>query len=145
MELVRALVVEDYLPFRRFICSILERAPNLRVIGKVSDGIEAVSKAEELQPNLILLDIGLPSLNGIEAAQRIRELSPESKVLFLSQEFSADIVQEAFRVGALGYVVKKHAGSELLAAVEAVCQGRHFVSSGLSGNSLAHTTDSIAD
>ena len=126
MESVRVLVVEDYLPFRRCLCSILERRANLQVIGEVSDGIEAVSKAEELQPNLILLDIGLPMLNGIEAARRIRELCPESKILFVSQESSADIVQEAFRVGALGYVVKTHAGSELLAAVDALCQDRQF-------------------
>jgi DNA-binding NarL/FixJ family response regulator len=126
MESVRVLVVEDYLPFRRFICSILETTPNLQIIGEVSDGIEAVSNAEKLKPNLILLDIGIPMLNGIEAARRIREVSPESKILFVSQESSADIVQEAFRVGAMGYVVKTHAGSELLAAVDAVCQGRQF-------------------
>jgi len=74
-----------------------------------------------------MLDIGLPSLNGIAAARRIRKLSPKSKILFVSQESSADVVLEALALGALGYVVKAHAGSELLPAVEAVLQGRQFV------------------
>ena len=117
---------------------MLETRPELQVIGEVSDGLEAVHKAEKLQPDLIVLDIGLPSLNGIEAARQIRELSPNSKILFLSQESSADLVEETLRLGALGYVVKAHAGTELLAAVEAVSQGRQFVSRGLSGS---HTTD----
>jgi len=117
---------------------MLETRPELQVIGRVSDGLEAVHKAEELQPDLIVLDIGLPSLNGIEAARQIRKLSPNSKILFLSQEASADLVQEALGLGALGYVVKTHAGTELLVAVEVVCQGRQFVSSGLSCH---HFTD----
>ena len=91
------------------------------------------NKAEELQPDLILLDIGLPTLNGIEAARRIRKLSPESKILFVSQESSADVVQEALRLGAVGYVLKAQDGSGLLAAVDAVLQGKKYVSGGLTG------------
>ena len=131
MELVRVLVVEDYLPFRRTICSLLRASPELQVISEASDGLEAVQKAEELQPNLILLDVGLPTLNGIEVARRIRRLSPKSKILFVSQESGADVVQEAFRIGALGYVVKTHVGIELLDAVDAVRKGRLFIGSGL--------------
>jgi len=141
---VRVLVVEDYEPFRRFVCSTLEKRPQWQVICEVSDGLEAVQKAEELQPDLIVLDIGLPTLSGIEATRRIRKLAPESKILFLSQESSADVVQEALRSGALGYVVKVHAGIELLAAVEAVCQGRQFVGSGLSGGNFSDATDTEA-
>jgi hypothetical protein len=88
-----------------------------------------------------LLDIGLPKLNGFEAARRIRKIAPESKILFLTQESSADVVQEALSLGALGYVVKARAGTELLAAVQAVLQGKQFVSSGLSGHYFTHTTD----
>jgi DNA-binding NarL/FixJ family response regulator len=102
---------------------------DLQVIGEVSDGLEAVQKAEELKPDLILLDIGLPTLNGIEVARRIRKLAPESRVIFLSQESSAEVVQEALSLGARGYVVKANAGRELLAAVEAVILGKTFVSS----------------
>lgn len=79
---VRVLVVEDFEPFRRFVCSTLGQQPNFQVICEVSDGLEAVDKAEELQPTLIVLDIGLPRLSGIEAARRIRNLSPNSKILF---------------------------------------------------------------
>jgi len=133
MAKVGVLVVEDFDPFRRFVCSTLGERPELQIVGEASDGLEAVRKAQELQPDLILLDIGLPSLNGIEAAQRIRKLSPRSEILFLSQESSVETVQKALSLGAAGYVVKADAGSELLAAVEAVRQGRQFISSGLSG------------
>jgi DNA-binding NarL/FixJ family response regulator len=125
----RVLVVEDFVPFRRFICSTLGQIPGLQIICEVSDGLEAVQKAEELKPDLILLDIGLPTLNGIEAARQIRKLAPESKIIFLSQESSDDVVQEALSLGASGYVVKTRAGSELSAAVEAVLLGERFVSS----------------
>jgi DNA-binding NarL/FixJ family response regulator len=128
---VRVLVVEDFEPYRRFICSKLGRSPDLQVIGEVSDGMEAVRKAEELRPNLILSDVGLPTLTGIEAARRIRTLSPESKIIFVSQESSADVVQEAISLGAWGYVVKMKAASDLLAAIQAVCVGKGFVSDGL--------------
>lgn len=128
---MRVLVVDDFEAFRRFVCSTLTKNPELQVVGEASDGSEAVHKAEELQPDLIVLDIGLPTLNGIEVARRIRRLAPESKILFLSQESSTDVVQEALGSGALGYVVKAHAGSELLAAVETVLQGKRFVGSGL--------------
>ena len=131
MRSVRVLVVDDYEPIRQFVCSTLGKIPRLRIVGQASDGVEAVRKAEELQPDLILMDIGLPSLSGIEAARRIRKLAPMSKVLFLSQETSGDVVEEALRLGASGYIVKAHAGSELLAAVEMVLQGEQFVSSGV--------------
>jgi DNA-binding NarL/FixJ family response regulator len=136
-------VVEDYEPFRRFICSMLGKRSELLVVGEISDGLEAVQKAEELQPDLIVLDIGLPSLNGIEAARRIRRLSPASRILFLSQESSADVVHEVLALGAMGYVVKACAGSELLAAVGAVLEEGQFVSSGLS-SPLTSAPDSKA-
>jgi DNA-binding NarL/FixJ family response regulator len=124
---VRILVVDDFEPFRQFVYTVLGKRPDLQVAGEASDGVEAVQKAVELKPDLILLDIGLPTLNGIEAARRIRKLVPESKIIFLSQESSAEIVQEAFSLGAWGYVVKTRAGNELLAAVEAVILGKKFV------------------
>ena len=128
---IRVLVVEDYEPFRRLICSTLGKRANTLVICEVSDGLEAVQKAEELKPDLIVLDLGLPKLNGIEAARQIRKLVPESKILFLTAESSGDVVQEALSLGALGYVVKRRLGSDLLVAVETVLEGRQFVSSGL--------------
>ena len=133
MAPVCVVVVEDHEEFRRFICSSLEKAPELQVVGIVSDGLTAVQKAEELRPDLILLDIGLPNLNGIEAARRIHQLSPESKMLFVSQESSVDVVREALGTGAHGYVVKIDAGSELLIGVSAVLRGDQFVSRRFAG------------
>jgi CheY-like chemotaxis protein len=125
---VRVLVVDDYEPFRRFICSMLRKRPELQIVGETADGLEAVHKAEELRPDLILLDVGLPTLNGIEAARRIRTLSPESKIIFISQQSDPDVVEEALNLGARGYVVKAQAASELLAAVDAVLEKRQFIS-----------------
>lgn len=133
---VRVFVVDDFEAFRRLLCSILEKMPELQVTCQASDGLEAVQRAEELQPDLILLDIGLPTLNGIEAARQIRRLSPESKIIFLTQESSTDIVQEGLNLGARGYVLKTRAALDLVAALEAVLDGRRFVSAGLSGHNF---------
>jgi DNA-binding NarL/FixJ family response regulator len=138
---VRALVVDDHDPWCRHVCSVLKTQPGLQVIGEVSDGLEAVQKAQEVQPDLILLDIGLPTLNGIEAARRIRELSPQSKILFITQETSADVVQVALATGARGYVVKTDAGGELLTALEAVLQGEMYVSTRFAERGLTAVSD----
>ena len=129
MSPMRVLVVEDFAPFWQVIRSTLAERPDVQVIDEVADGLEAVQKAELLEPDLVLLDIGLPTLNGIEAARQIRQLAPDSKIIFLSQEFSAEVVEEALRLGAWGYVPKTRAGSDLLPAVEAVLSGKRFVSS----------------
>ena len=132
LNVMRVLVVDDFKEWRSLVRSLLAMRPEWEIVCEASDGLEAVLKAEELKPDLILLDIGLPKLNGIEAARRIRKLIPESKILILSQERDADVAQEVIgRVGVSGYVVKASARTELLAAVEAVLQGKQFISSGL--------------
>jgi len=130
-SIVRILLVDDYEPFRRFVRSTLRKRPSLQIIAEVSDGLEAVQQAQDLKPDLILLDIGLPTLNGIEAARKIRKLAPESKIIFVTQESFADVLQEALSTGAQGYVLKARAGIDLIAAVEAVIEGRQFLSSSL--------------
>ena len=138
---IRVLVVDDFDPFRRLVVSILQKEPALQIICEVADGLEAVQKAAELQPDLILLDIGLPKLNGIEVARRIRKLSPGSKILFVSQESSADLVHGALDAGACGYVVKTDAGSELLTAVNVVLRGGQFVGRRFSEHDFTGTSD----
>jgi len=140
----RVLVVEDSDPFRNFICSKLREIPELQIVDRVSDGLQAVRRAKELQPDLIVIDIGLPSLNGIEAARRIRRLSPKSRILFLSQESSVDVVREVLGAGASGYVCKPDAGRELLEAVSATLRGERFVGARFSGYDLVRGSDAVA-
>jgi DNA-binding NarL/FixJ family response regulator len=130
MSSTRVLVVDDFAPFRRLICATLQKRNGV-VISEAEDGLDAVRQANELQPGLIFLDVGLPNLNGIAAARQIRKIAPESKIIFVSQESSPEVVQEAFSLGARAYVLKTRVGSDLLAAVEAVLAGKQFVSSGL--------------
>jgi DNA-binding NarL/FixJ family response regulator len=129
---VRILLGEDFEPWRRFVVALLqEKKPEWQIVGETSDGLEVVQKATELRPDLILLDIGLPNLNGIEAARQIRRLIPESRIIFVSQETSADVASEALSLGAHGYVLKIRAECDLLTAIEAVLGGKQFVSCGL--------------
>jgi len=141
MVSVRVLVVDDFAPFRQFVNSTLQKKLGLLVVGEAADGLDAVQMAERLQPDIIVLDIGLPVLNGIEAARRIRAVSSLSKILFMSQEFSTDVVEEALRLGS-GYVVKTHAGSELLAAIEALQSGDRFIGDGLPRSSFTSSANS---
>jgi DNA-binding NarL/FixJ family response regulator len=138
-SIIRVLVVDDFEPWRRSTLSMLQEHPELRIVGEASDGLEAVRQAQELQVDLILLDIGLPTLNGIAAAKEIRKLSPKSKILFVSQESSSEVVREALRTGE-GYVVKAEAGRELLTAVSAVLRGERFVGSRFAGQDFAETS-----
>lgn len=124
---ISVLVVDDFDPFRQYLCSSLQETSDKFACWEASDGLEAVHQAKELQPDLILLDIGLPKLNGISAARQIAKVSPASRILFVSQESSTDVVREAFRVGAWGYIVKTDLASELLTAVNAVLDGTRFV------------------
>jgi len=128
---VRILVVDDFEPWRRWVSSTLAKHPQFEIVCEVSNGLEAVERARELRPDLILMDLGLPKLNGIEAARRILKRAPQSKILFLSENRSRDIVKEALRTGAGGYVLKSDAGGELLAAMEAVLRGEPFASASL--------------
>ena len=127
----RVLVAEDFVAFRQLLRSILKANLDFRIVGENSNGLEAVQSAEQLQPDLILLDIGLPGLNGLRAAERIRRISPNPKIIFVSQESSVDVVKEALRLSH-GYLLKTDIARELLVAIDMVMRGRQqFVSSSL--------------
>jgi DNA-binding NarL/FixJ family response regulator len=125
---VRILLVDDYQPWRQSLRSVLSQHQKFHVVGEVGDGEEAVKIAQELRPDLILLDIALPKLDGIEVAKRIGEIAPEAKIIFVTQNSDVDVVQAALCNGVLGYVLKPDAGSDLLPAIEAAMKGERFVS-----------------
>jgi DNA-binding NarL/FixJ family response regulator len=131
MSTVRVLIVDDFDPWRGFVIQQLRQQPHVRVLDCASDGLEAVKKAEELQPDLIFLDISLPNLNGIDAARQIRKLVPKAKIIFLSSDPDPDVVRAAFLAGGLGYVLKSDATEALLIGMEAVLFGKQFVSPSL--------------
>jgi DNA-binding NarL/FixJ family response regulator len=140
MQSLRILVVDDFEPFRRFVSFTLQKRPELQVI-EASDGLEAIQKAEERQPDLILFDIGLPKLNGLQAARRLRSLACPAKILFISQDFSPDVVREALSLGAQGCVHKLRAHSDLLPAIESILEGERFVSNGLQVHESGYNVD----
>ena len=127
-SVVHVLVVEDHPVVRRAVCALLSSDPILNVVCEAADGEQAVQKAEELQPDLVLMDISLPGISGIEAARRIRRVSPKSSIIFLSQHDSLQMVKDALNVGGHGYVAKIDAGQELLKAISLVREGKQFVS-----------------
>ena len=129
----RTLVVEDHKPFLDYICSALRERSDVEIVGQVQNGLEAVEFAAAVQPDLIFLDIGLPGINGIEAACRILKLAPSAKIIFLTQKNTPDILHEALKSGALGYVLKPRCNNDLQAAIEAALLGKRFVSAGLDG------------
>jgi len=129
--MIRVIVVDDYAKWRLFVASTLRTFPELQIIGEAEDGPEALLMAQELQPDLILLDIGLPGLNGIEVARQLRKVSPTCKILFVSQTSSVEVAQGALNEGADGFVIKSEAARDLLPAVRAVLEGKRFVSARL--------------
>ena len=133
MGSIRILIADDFEGWRRQVCLLFQVRAEWKIIAEARDGLEAIQRAEERKPDLILLDIGLPKLNGIEAARRIRQLSPRSRIIFLSLYDSLDEVQVALSTGAMGYVLKTDSLRELVPAVDAVLLGKQFVSSSLKG------------
>ena len=131
----RVLVVDDNEGWRQRISSAL-RAPRWRVVGEAEDGLDAVHKAEALSPDVILLDIELPTINGLEAARRILASRPSSRILFVSGHRTWDVVGTAFDTGGRGYLVKADAGHELLPAMRAIVEGKRFVSGTLTGRAF---------
>ena|SRR5258708_5573305 len=125
---LRILVVDDHESFRQQVCALLRSQPGFEVIYEAVDGLEGVRQAEKFQPDVVVLDISMPRLGGIEAAGRIHRVAPKSQIVFLSQHNSEAIAQTALASGALAYVTKSAASTDLIRAVQAVSEGRKFVS-----------------
>ena len=121
---LRILVVDDQVAVRRAVCSLLRSQPDFEVTCEAADGLEAIQKAQELRPDVIVLDISMPELNGLQAARQIRQVAPESEIVFLSQHRASDIIHEALAIGARGYVCKSHIASDLVDVVRAAGQIR---------------------
>lgn len=134
---IQILLAEDFVPYRTMVASLLSGSTHFRVICQASDGIEAAEQAQLLGPDVVLMDIGLPILNGLEAARRIREMVPAAKIVFLTQETDAGIVEEAFSLGADGYISKQKTRSDLLPALAAILEGKRFISEGLTAGRFA--------
>ena len=138
---LRVLVVEDHERFRRVICELLQQRADLLIVGEAADGVEAICQAEALRPDVVMLDVGLPMLNGIEVAGRIRTTVPDAKLVFVTNESSLDVMEQAFSSGAHGYVYKPRARRDVLPVLDAIIRGARFVNGGLEridrGDSLA--------
>lgn len=133
---IRVLIVEDHGPFRSYLRSKLQQHAKIEIVGESEDGLQAVQHAECLQPDMILLDFGLPGLNGMEAARQIRRVAPNARIIFVTLESSPEVVEEAFALGADGYLLKGQVESQLLVAIDAVAKGLRFLCDGLDGTGL---------
>lgn len=140
MDGVRALIVDDFQQWRKVVRSALQGKLGLHVIKEAADGLDAVQKAQAMQPDLVVLDIGLPTLNGIEVARSIRRVSPRSKVVFLTENRSCDVAEMALQTGAHGYVIKSAFARELIPAIKAVLEGRQFLSAQLTALDMPQTS-----
>jgi DNA-binding NarL/FixJ family response regulator len=141
----RVLIVDDYEPWRRHAGSTLGNDLRWQIVGEASDGLEAVEKAGALKPDLILLDLGLPTLTGIEAARRILALDPGARIVFLSEHRSWDIVEVALGTRARGYIVKSDVGADLPSVLAAIVDGRRFISASIVKPALTRATSDPLD
>ncbi len=127
---IRILIVDDHPVVRHGLRNLLEVQAGWEVVDEAADGLEALEKADRLNPDVILLDVSMPKMNGLEACRLIRKAVPASEVLIVTQHDSPQMMREALDAGARGYVVKSNAGRDLLAAVEAVSQHKPFTLGG---------------
>jgi len=126
-EVAHILVVDDHPVARKTICALLRAQPDFDVICDATNGTEAVIQAMDLKPDVVVLDIGMPGMNGLDAARLVKKAAPSAEILFLSQHAELETIRQAFRVGGRGYVVKSDAGRELISAVHAVLAKNRYL------------------
>jgi DNA-binding NarL/FixJ family response regulator len=129
MAALRILIVDDHDVVRHGVRALIERNPDWEVCGEAADGRDAVAKAQSLTPDVVILDVAMPELNGLEAARQIRKLVPAARVLILTMHESEQVVREVLAVGAHGYLLKSDAGRNLVAAINALSQHKPFFTS----------------
>jgi DNA-binding NarL/FixJ family response regulator len=132
MERLRILIADDHEVVRQGIVGMLTSRRDWEVCGQASDGREAIKMIEKLKPDLVILDITMPGLNGIDTARQVRKLMPDIKILIYSMHYAERLVQEVFQAGADGYVLKTDAGKHLVQSIETIMSGQRFVSSKVS-------------
>src|SRR2546422_2051442 len=131
MATFRIFIADDHEVVRKGLCALLQAQPDWEVCGEAADGREAVEKVQELKPDVVILDIGMPSLNGLEATRQILKGNPQARVLILTLHDSDQVVREVLNAGARGFLLKSDAARDLVAAVEALRRGKtHFTSKG---------------
>lgn len=149
MRIVRILVVDDFVPWQRLVLTQLESQTNYEVISVAVNGSQAVQKARQSQPDVILMDLNLPQITGLEAIRQIRMFAPFSKVLFMSANGDPELIQAAFAAGGAGYILKNDSNTDLIPGIRAVLAGRRFVSRSLaersSGSSMQDSGDLTQD
>jgi len=131
MAVTQVLVVDDFVPWHHFVSLLFDSESDLQIASVAIDGLDAVQKAKELQPDLILMDLSLPGMNGIAATRQILVHSPRSKVLFVSEHRDSEVIQAAFEAGACGYVLKSDSNSDLILGIRTILLRQPFVSRSL--------------
>ena len=122
------LVVDDFEDWRKFVLSVLQRETGYEIVGEADDGLKAIQLAEQLRPCVVVLDVSLPGLNGVEACRWIGKVTPATKIVFLSEHWDREIVKGALNAGAAAYVAKSDAANDLIAAIQAVARGETYLS-----------------
>lgn len=133
---IRVLLADDHAVMRDGLKALLEAAPDIRVVGEAADGRTAVRRVSELKPDVVIMDISMPELNGIEAARLMRERYADTRVVVLSMHSNTEHVYRALEAGALGYMLKESAGTEVVAAVRSVHAGHRYLSPSLAAAAL---------
>lgn len=133
MSPIEVLLAEDHTIVRKGLCSLLHDEAEILVVGEAQDGREAVEMVARLHPDIVVMDISMPGLNGLEAARQIRARSPDTRVLVLTQHANEEYVYQMLRAGVAGYIIKQAAPAELVLAIEAVYRGETFLSPSISG------------
>lgn len=140
MSRARILIVDDHEIFRRGLRSLLESRPEFEILGEAGDGLQAIEKAVELRPDVIVMDVSMPQLDGLQATRQIRKKLPQTKILILSQHDTSHMLAAALEAGANGYVTKSQVSRCLLSALDAVSNGRSFSWNGQGSDPQAQST-----